>query len=438
MGRISASHVAGLDLIDKLFFNQILVLRLFTEELCWLKDLHADLDRELTHKGITGVQRQVVRHGVLCMMEVELSESLLLLSETMPGKFPALPENITKQQFEKVQKISLDFFQGTLLAMLSKSHQCDTLVVIEITNALLGKYDKAPATVRYRLVERMFAFEFMFAPIDCFTWLAKMGVLDSDKYPRDTLVARYSPEFLQRLALLCELDMQRDFTRRIQNPKDRVISRLEGSDTEKITDEIKEIILNHEDKERRVYLLKNLHFPVVNLVELESPARIEQFFRNQNTYSTRLRAFQGKPLSGWIGMLCGGYVEVLDGLQDQKKLIYGADLNEGSLTEKISNDMEWRGFEINPRTIYGRHRDFKETVLKFVTGYYKVMLIGNAAIPPNLKDLTYDGLAPHFAQLKPKPRRHLRSSSTGVKMPTIVSPDQHVWGVAGLFPMLKR
>ena len=90
MGRISASQAAGLDLIDKLFFNQILVLRLFTEELVWLKDLDADLDRELTNKGITGIQRQVVRHGVLCMMEVELSESLLLLREDFPDE-PRVP-----------------------------------------------------------------------------------------------------------------------------------------------------------------------------------------------------------------------------------------------------------------------------------------------------------------------------------------------------------
>lgn len=408
MGRISASHAAGLDLIDKLFFNQILVLCLFTEELVWLKDLDADLDRELTHKGITGVQRQVVKHGVLCMMEAELSESLFLLSEVFPNKLPALPDNMTMQQSEELERFDQNFFQATVLAMLSKVHQCDEQVVIKIANALLGKHEKAPATVRYRLVERMFAFEFMFAPIDCFTWLAKMGVLDSNKHPGVALEARYSPEFLQRLALLCELDMQRDYTRRAGRTDGRVSSGLAGR-IKYLSEETIKLLHAKESKDMLVNSLPNLKnsLPIVSLAELENPASIQRFFSQLSKYAMRFRVFKGS-LASWIGMLCGGYVEVLH-RHDQKRLIFAEDFNKGSLTQNISDGMSARGFGITTRTIYERHRDFKETVLEIVTTYYHMQFSMSVAIPPCMDDLTYHGLIPQFDQLKPKPRRHPRS-----------------------------
>lgn len=410
MGRISASHTAGLDLIDKLFFNQILVQCLFTEELLWLKDLDTDLDRELTHKGVTGVQRQVVRHGVLCMLEAELSESLLRLREVFPDKLPALPENIKIHQYEQLQRYNLDYFQGTVLAVLSKSHQCDQLVVIEITNSLLGKYKKAPATVRYQLVERMFSYEFINAPIDCFTWLAKMGVLDSSKYPGYRLDARHSPEFLERLTLLCELDVQRDYNQRV-TCQDGDISWNLTSGIKNLSKKTRRLLFSQVLKAIEVNEMTNLKhsFPIVSLTELEKPDSIQHFFSSMATYATRVRVFQGS-LAGWIGMLCGGSVEVLSQRPDQKKHIYSADAecNEGSVTDYISKGMSYRGFPINARTIYERHRDFKETILKMVTTYYHMMLSANVAIPPYMNDLVYHGMILQVGQLKPKPRRNPR------------------------------
>lgn len=406
MARITASHAAGLDLIDKLFFNQILVQCLFTEELGWLKDLDADLDRELTHKGVTGDQRQVVRHGVLCMMEAELSESLLLLSEAFPDKLPALPDNITMHQFKQVERHNLCFFQAVLLAMLNAAHECDKLVVIEITNALLGKYKNAPPAVRYRLVERMFSYEFMSAPIDCFTWLAKMGVLSSTKHPSVALEARYEPKFIQRLALLCEIDMQRDYIQREISRDDYASLKL-IKEIKNIPEKTRKLLLAQAFKLIETNALSNLKHsvPSFGLAELENSASIQRFFNKLNTYSTRFRVFQGS-LASWTGMLCGGYVEVLDRRQDQKNPIYCAEANKKkSLTQVTSENMSACGFEINARTIYERHRDFKETILKIVTMYYDVTLLVNVAIPPYMNDLAYYGLTPQFGQFKPKPRR---------------------------------
>lgn len=60
MARLTPSHVAGLDLIDKLFFNQILVSCRFSEELHWLSELDRDLESEMTGRGLTGLHRQLV------------------------------------------------------------------------------------------------------------------------------------------------------------------------------------------------------------------------------------------------------------------------------------------------------------------------------------------------------------------------------------------
>lgn len=94
--------------------------------------------------------------------------------------------------------------------------------------------------------------------------------------------------------------------------------------------------------------------------------------------------------------------------QNQKNAIYSAEYNEGSLTEYISNGMSYRGFRINARTIYERHRDFKETVLKKVTEYYSRTRFANVSIPPAMDDFWYEGVILNLGQLKPKPRRHPR------------------------------
>lgn len=411
MGRISASHVAGLDLIDKLFFNQTLVLCLFQEELVWLMKLHDDLDRELTHKGVTGVQRQVAKHGILCMLEVKLSESIFRLVEALPdAKLPALPENLTQHTCDKLERYKLDFFGGTLLGLLSKAHECDTLLVVEISNTLLGKYKETPATFRYRLVERMFSYEFPRAPINCFTWLAKMGVLKSIKHPGNELKARYTPEFLQRLALLCEFDMHRDYIKRA-TCLDDYESFKQIYEIKNISDKTRKILLAQAFKLIETTVLSNLKnsIPTVSLTKLEDPAKIKSFFSNLNTYAIRLRVFQGS-LASWIGMLCGGYVEVLDRFQDQKKPIYCDICNKGSWTEYLSMDMKAGGFEITARTIYERNRDFKETILQNVGMYYNFSISRKMVTPPEMKDLAYYGLAPNFGQFKPKPRRGLATS----------------------------
>ncbi len=405
MGRIAASHVAGLDLIDKLFFNQVLVFCLFEEELVWLKELAADLDRELTGKGITGVHRQVLKHCVLCMMEIELSDSLLRLREAYPDKLPALPEAMSEEGFQETERYTLEFFQGMVLAAASLSHQSDTQLVIEITNALLEKYREAPATVRFRLVDRMFAFEFMPAPIDCFTWLAKMGVLDSSKHPGVGLKSRYQPEFLQRLALMCEFDLHRDHNWRTARLDVLASSGLHVIAKE-TPQESRDLLLQQEIKRMEVLSKPELNhrIPGVDLGELENPASIQRFFTHLNTYALRFRFFQGS-LASWTGMMCGGGVEILHRLQDRKRPIYADEFNEGSLTQLISEGMSARGFEITARTIYERHRDFKETVLAMITTYYQLLLFQGVAPPPNIIDMTHHGLALRFDRFKPKLRR---------------------------------
>lgn len=408
MGRISAAHVAGLDLIDKLFFNQILVLCLFTEELVWLKDLDEDIERELTGKGVEGVQRQVVKHGVLCLMESELSESILLFNEAFPGKLPPLPADLPAERLQEAEHYKRRFFSAFVLAMLSKLHGCDQDAALDIAQVLLEKYAPAPATVRYRLVERMFAFNFIAGPIDCFTWLSKMDVLNSAKQSAILLESRHGPDFLPRLALLCELDMQRHHIRRTTGMGGTrgMPSIPQVSAIREPSPKTRKLMLQNFAKAMEVESTPELNnsFPVLGLHELEDPAAIGRFLSRVHAYALRVRVFQGS-LASWTGMLCAGLVEVLDGIEDRKKPIFAADFNEGSQTERVADAMARRGYGITPRSIYERHRDFKETVLRAVTTYYRIQLGVDVAAPPDLNDATYEGLAPHIEMLQPAPRR---------------------------------
>lgn len=414
MGRISASHTAGLDLLDQLFFNQILVHCLFTQERRWLKNLAEDLDRALTEKGMTGVQRQVVKHGVLCLMEAELSDSLYLLKETYPDKVPALPDDITMEQLEESERYKLNFFEAYVLAVLHKAHACDKDVTFDITNNLLEKYAQAPSTVRYRLMERMFAFEFGAAPIDCFAWLSRMGVLKSVKHPGAALTSCHAPEFLPRLALLCEFNVLRDHLRRQVTLSTQTADVSVENIREIVDISDKTIGLLSENKRRETDVnnmasMKN-SFAVIDLAEIENPAKVQTFFAQLHAYTVRFRVFQGS-LASWVGMLCGATVEVLQQSQDKKTPIFTGEFNQGTLTEEVYAHMSKRGVEMTPRAIYDRHRDFKETALRAVAIYYKMKLADNVALPPDIKDLTYEAVSWQFERLAPSPRRNASSPS---------------------------
>lgn len=405
MGRTSASKTAGLDLVDKLFFNQILVHCFFTEELCWLFDLKKDLKHELEKRGISGLAQQIASHGVLCMMEVELSESLLLLNEVYPNRLPPLPQDISLEQFESVETYHKHFFQAMILVVLSKAHQTNSDLVFDVTNALLPKYKDAPATVRYRLVERMFSFEFVVAPFDCFVWLSMMGVLNSEKHAGQTLTAKCDTNFLPRLALLCEYDMLRDYCQR--NGRKPVPTNIEAiGKIRKLSPQTVQLLIDQVKKVMEVHHMPDLKhsFPTAQLNKLQDPASVRDFFRRLNSYAVRFRAFQGS-LASWVGMLGGGCVEVLNRIGEEKTPIFVAESNGNTLTERIRKGLSTRGIEITARAIYDRHRDFKESTLRIVEHYYNMQLAANIALPPEMGDLIYDSMAPHFELCKPSSRR---------------------------------
>jgi hypothetical protein len=406
MGRITPSHVAGLDLLDKLFFNQILVSCFFTEELVWLRDLDDDLEAELTVRGVEDAKRQLIKHGVLCLMEADLSDSMLLLKESFPDKVPALPPEITADHYKAVEEYEKSIFKASVLAMLAKVHNGESCASIEIAGKLVGKYLKAPATFRYRLTERMFAWNFIAAPLDCFTWLCKMDVLKSAKHPGKVLVARYSQDYLHRLALLCELDGVRSFLRRSsrkgganETPSLEQISKVRELSPEAISS-----LINKTTRELQAKSLPHLKnsFPFIDLGDLEKPALVHRFFENLNSYSLRQRAFQGS-LASWTGMVCAGLVELFIFLDDKKTAIYTGEINDGTLTERVCKAMSARGFEITPRVVYKRYRDFKETIFRAVDVYYRMKLVENVAYSPLLHDITYETISWHFEVLKPSP-----------------------------------
>lgn len=407
MARLTPSHIAGLDLIDKLFFNQILVFCCFSEELRWLIELDKDLECELTERGLAGPHRQVVKHSVTSLLEADLSESMLQLKEVYPDVCPDFPSNLDRGICNKVEEHDRFFFKAAFLAVLSKAHQCDSNASVQISGKLVEKYRNAPATFRYRLSDRLFAWNFMAAPVDCFTWLSKMGVLKSSKHPGKFLTERYGPEFLHRLVLLCELDELRSFMRRSSGTKgsNGVVMFDEMSRSGNLTPEAISSLMNKAFKELQVTSMPHLKnsFPCMHLGRLQDSATVQRFFANLNNYSLRVRTFQGG-LSSWTGMLCGGIVEVLAGISEENTAIYAAQFNDGTLTDRISKAMSLRGFLITDRAIYERHRDFKETILKAVETYYRMKLGENVAFPPHSPDVTYDALMIGLARLKSSPQ----------------------------------
>lgn len=166
-----------------------------------------------------------------------------------------------------------------------------------------------------------------------------MGILKSTKHPGAALTARYSPEFLPRLVLLCELDELRSYMKRSAGAKGSnwAVMFDETSRNGDLTPEAIKSLISKAVKELQVTSMPHMRnsFPYMHMGRLEHPATVRQFFDNLNNYSVRVRVFQGV-LSSWTGMLCAGIIEVLDVLYEEKTAIYVADFNDGTLTDRVS------------------------------------------------------------------------------------------------------
>jgi hypothetical protein len=77
MGRITPQQIATLDILDWLYFNQILVFSVYSQnDQRWLKRIVDLVGDSVTKVGATGLKAEYLKHYVLCLLEIFLADDM--------------------------------------------------------------------------------------------------------------------------------------------------------------------------------------------------------------------------------------------------------------------------------------------------------------------------------------------------------------------------
>lgn len=404
--KVTETQEFALDLLDKLYFNQLLVFcAMNTVERQWLESITGRLEKEVSAAGYRGIAAEIAKHGVLCLVEIILADDIL----DMGGPFKRSREPMdaqTLEDYKRTRDFLKNYAQAWLIDFYQSTKDFDLCDILDIAQKIAKDYEKAPVIIRYKLMERCFSFSYATAPIDCLWHFAKTEVVTGKKYPVAKLSGEIDTHFMARLMMLCEFMEIRRYLKRASSREDlshELVSlaqnSLYASSREKLVALSQKRVSALMDKNQQK---KYAHF---DLDQLESQEQYQQFFEALNKNHTHYRIDSGS-LGGWLGTLGAAQVEIDLAASNKQLSIYTEINNDGTITDKITRKLQDRGFSITARTLYERHKTMRAHALPCVKKYYKFQKNLNVAINPELDDIGYLAIVPMLDASTPKWRLH--------------------------------
>ena len=392
MGRIPSCQTAAIDVLDRLLFNQILVFCAYSEiERDWLTRIMNGVINAVRETGATGLQEECLKHGVLCLMEILLSDDIDKLQATGLVQIKR-PEGLSEEEVRRANDYTRDYFLAYVIAILEKAHGDSMAPAYQIAANLAVLFRQAPSTVRYRLTERCLVYEFQQASLDCLGWLAKSEVIRSSKYPPDKLAELPGEAVFARIGLLCEFETLRNYIGRLTNTGNIADIALENS-AGKLSEGTKTLLLMQKSLiDTRIQLdsLRNTSL-FFDTERLRDKAYVIGFYTNASQFCTHSRIVKGT-LAGRLGAIGAVMVEIDQSRHHTKKPLYNELDNNGTITDDVAMGLLKRGFTINGRTLYERHRVLSEKVLRQVQTYYQMLNANGVAISTQFEDIIYYGV----------------------------------------------
>jgi|GEM_PF-2222071 len=386
MSRPTPQQEAAFDVLDWLYFNQILVFPLYSKnDLMWLARITDNVTDAVRKTGATGLTAECLKHGVYCLLEIYLADDLENFCENAV-RINQCPAQIDSDALPEQSELQRDFANYVInRCKLDRGESMDR--AIDIVADLLEGIRKAPTSVRWRLVERCLAYEYRSAPLDFLAWLAKLGVIRSKKYPSEKIAATPCDELVARIGLMCEFETIRKHIGRKY----------------KVDNEAAEIYDVYKDKlsQSAKILFRNDSRRVEDLVDIESSRTlcfcidrrrdvkyVAHFLSEFHLLYHRIRLLQCTQ-AGWLGALGAFMVEMEKSFNCTKKPIYNAIDNKGTITDDVSNRLHEQGFSINSQVLYKRHRKFAEKTYRMVRAYYEVIDKVGATLPAAYDDMFF-------------------------------------------------
>lgn len=385
MARVTRHQAAALDILDWLYFNQILVHCIYSEsEWHWFWSLLDDVKQAVAQTGATDQNAECLKHAIFCVMEIELHDSISRHAVDLQIPFP---DGITQESFKHFEAHQRLSFLATLEVFSKTAGRLSQQIAIEIAERLISKYRDGPIELKYRLAERCLAFEYMAAPVEFFKWMLHLGALESKKYRRVASTVGFNELIALRIGLLCEFQALRTAWRVTYDSQSPSMPLLQNVDqlTRRERDEIFKNIRHFDDLSAQTNR-KFGYFVPNRMLEASYMQTFLQTY-GQNCFRTRLvSGTQGK----WLGMLGATLMRIRRRVLQPDETIYSEEGSGDSNSKKIAAFLLARGFTVQPRTLYEHYRDLIDDIEPKVAAYCKMQNKINAVPCALSRDCFYE------------------------------------------------
>lgn len=385
MPRTAPSQSIAFDILDWIFFNQLLVSSTYRdEEKKWLQDTIRELQEAVSQTGATGAEAERLKHTVLCLLEVRLGERA---ERTGFAKSTPLPNDVTPKMILDVAGHNANLFQAAVIASCGKTGGIEFATVSGIFNRVVRKLIQSPTIVGHRLTERALLQEYPDAPLDFFLWMASTGIISSKKYdPEKSPTKRYRNS-VARIGMLCEMESIRNWMMSTTHLviKDETIM----LQSEVLSENALNTLLDRLSFYRKLTHGRNIPMIAFFQDTFDNREKAMAFLVNFGNIWKRSRMItktQGK----WIGMLGASMVHIYKTNIMPESPIYVENNNEGSVTQKISEKLCRNGCSVSARTVYESHQFLAKHIRPRLEHYYATQHKLAGVLPSMLPDIAYD------------------------------------------------
>lgn len=416
MPRMTKAHRAGLDFLDLVFFNDLVVhVGMDAEERSQLRRI-VERVTQMVECRHSGREAEVIKHLVFFILEVSLANTTEELMQVNPNVPP--PPNLSSEQIEAVDNFWNDYQMAYMTVVTEKSTGVLANPALEIAEVLIGEFAGYSPLVRRDLLTRCFVSEFKDAPLGVYCWLIVSGVLPVTKNNPDRITDEFSDSFITRIALLADYQM-------IVHAFNMMISKDEGSAVYlrmrnlSLTEETVDRLLDIQRHFNEALNKKSLSgIPLICWRDLEDPLQVQGFFAEWSKRKVRFRMHTGT-LGSWLGILGAGMVheqlmvEYAHAARNQYPnnpgtvrlsdlkvpAVFSAYDNRHTLTDFVQCRLSDYGLRINPDTLYRSHSTMRKTTLRLLAMYCDMTRASGIAMAAPNEDVNYGNAFIHSDKL---------------------------------------
>lgn len=417
MARITKAQKAGLDFLDLVFFNELIVHQSMNAE--ELRQLETVIERvsQMAESRYSGRECEIIKHLAYHFLEVNLANTTEEVTQAIPVKVP-LPPDLSKDTMEAVEHHTDVIQMAFVLAMTEKSTGIKAGYALEIAEALKDEFAGYAALVRRNLLKRCFVREFRDASLGTYCWLTVAGVLSVTKNSSDRICSEFDDDFITRLTLLADYEMLMHGLN-VSISKDNSICVFLGKREFNLKETTVDRLLDIQRHFNEAVTKSSLRgIPLLNIRDLTSMEQVQKFFEQWGARRVRLRMHTGT-LASWLGMLGAGMVErqlwreyeraarekypngadSVSITELKVPAIFNACDNQDTITESVKDELSEYGLRINPDTLYRSHSMMKKTILRLLGLYCKMTRDAGIATSPLYDDAFYGSTFIHADKL---------------------------------------